>query len=343
MVKNFSNNVEKQSLKDNRVLVVEQTETQDQLEQCREQTSIKDKGVKRFMLGQFSDDSARRHLCSMRFEIRPVELIKSCGILSDETETTLRNQVGKPWLIIWFLAQSFGMQKCPIFEIKKLYALINGKLNSRSTTANDAKCVSNHTDGVDHGVGSPLDVICHVVNAGANGHLALSTYGDFGFIQDATLKSNQVVLSWDPSSIEPYMILDATTLENLEILVDNHNGSSLGALLALVDHCAITFGQRLCSLKDYIIEAEVILNIVELLEVILRNDLPKNHCAWSPLRNALVQFPHSYIVLKACGIVLTAPKILSKIWHTESQFPFSYLRHNFIPPIIYSYMSSKIA
>eukprot|EP01018_Ginkgo_biloba_P036190 Gb_33619 [translate_table: standard] len=67
--KNVSENVEKLALKGYQVLVVEQTETPDQLEQRREETVLSER--------------------------RPVDLIKACSILSDETVRALRDQIRK--------------------------------------------------------------------------------------------------------------------------------------------------------------------------------------------------------------------------------------------------------
>lgn len=327
--KNFTENVEKLAQKGYRVLVVEQTETPDQLEQRRKATGSKDKVVKRevcavitkgtmteggmlatcpdasyllaiteritdsgndnhtacvigvcvadastnrFMLGQFSDDSARSRLCSMLSEIRPVELIKPSGILSNETEKVLRNETRKPLVNNLIPGSEFWDAETSLIEIKKLYALFSERSKSRNEATNKAECVYSDTAAEDNKIESLPDVICQVVSAGENGQLALSAFGgclsylrqvlldksllsfgkleilpcsDFVTMQSASDKSNRVFSSQDAHLFEPYMVLDAAALENLEILENNQDGSSLGTLFAQIDHCITGFGKRL--------------------------------------------------------------------------------------------------
>lgn len=326
--KNFTDNVEKLAQKGYRVLVVEQTETPDQLEQRRKATGSKDKVVKReicavitkgtmteggmlatcadasyllaiterstdsgndnhtacvigicvadastnrFILGQFSDDSARSRLCSVLSEIRPVELIKPSGILSIETEKVLRNETRKPLVNNLIPGKEFWDAETSLIEIKKLYALFSERSKSRNEVTNKAECVYSDT-AADNKRESLPDVICQVVSAGESGQLALSAFGgclsylrqvlldqsllsfgkleifpcsDFVTMQSASDESNLVFSSQYAHLVEPYMVLDAAALENLEILENNQDGSSSGTLFAQIDHCVTGFGKRL--------------------------------------------------------------------------------------------------
>ena len=64
-------------------------------------------------------------------------------------------------------------------------------------------------------------------------------------MQSAFDKRNRVFSSQDAHLFEPYMVLDAAALKNLEILENNQDGSSLGTLFAQIDHCITGFGERL--------------------------------------------------------------------------------------------------
>lgn len=326
--KNFTENVEKLARKGYRVLVVEQTETPDQLEQRKKATGSKDKVVKReicavitkgtmteggmlstcpdasyllaitersidsgndnhtacvigicvadastsrFMLGQFSDDSVRSRLCSVLSEIRPVEIIKPSGILSNETEKVLRNETRKPLVNNLIPGKEFWNAETSLIEINKLYALFKERSKSRNEATNKAGRVYSDTIAEDDKLESLPGVICQVVSAEENGHLALSAFGgclsylrqvlldqsllsfgkleilpcsDFVTMQSASDKSNQVFSS-QAHLVEPYMVLDAAALENLEILENNQDGSSSGTLFAQIDHCMTGFGKRL--------------------------------------------------------------------------------------------------
>jgi DNA mismatch repair protein MSH6 len=208
-----------------------------------------------FVLCQFSDDSARSRLCSLLSEIRPVELIKPSGILSNETEKVLRNETRKPLVNNLIPGREFWDAETSLIEIKKLYALFSERSKSRNEATDKAECVYSDTTAEDNKIESLPDVICQVVSAGENGQLALSAFGgclsylrqvlldksllsfgkleilpcsDFVTMQSASDKSNRVFSSQDAHLVEPYMVLDAAALENLEILENNQDGSSLG-------------------------------------------------------------------------------------------------------------------
>ncbi|GLJ19028.1 hypothetical protein SUGI_0341380 [Cryptomeria japonica] len=327
--KNFTDNVEKLAQKGYRVLVVEQTETPDQLEQRRKETGSKEKVVKReicavitkgtmteggmlatcpdanymmsiteriqlsgienhaasvigvcvadastsrFILGQFTDDSTRSRLCSLLSEIRPVELIKPRGMLFDETERVLRDCTRKPLINNLAPGREFWDAQTSLFEIKKLYKLFCDRSKSSSVTTDKAKYNSSSSTEHNTEIENLPDVICQVVRAGENGELALSAFGgclfylrqvlldqsllsfgkletmpcsDFATTQLTTGESKQDCHLRGTSLVEPYMVLDAAALENLEILENNKDGSSLGTLFTQVDHCITAFGKRL--------------------------------------------------------------------------------------------------
>ncbi|KAH9320155.1 hypothetical protein KI387_021924, partial [Taxus chinensis] len=220
----------------------------------------------------FTDDSTRSRLCSILSEIRPVELIKPCGVLSDETERVLRDWTRKPLVNNLAPGTEFWDAEMSLFEIKKLYKLFHDRLKSSNIITDKSEYDSSHSIEDNDEIESLPDAICQVVSAGENGQLALSAFGgclsylrqvlldqsllsfgkleiipcsDFAIVQPASGESNQVSLFRNTCLVEPYMILDAAALENLEILENNKDCSTLGTLFAQVDHCITAFGKRL--------------------------------------------------------------------------------------------------
>ncbi|KAJ7973051.1 DNA mismatch repair protein [Quillaja saponaria] len=221
--RNFSMNVEKLARKGYRVLVVEQTETPEQMELRRKEDGSKDKVVKRevcavvtkgtlteeqllVILGQFRDDSECSALCSILSELRPVEIVKPAKLLSAETE-------------------------------RNIYKCI----------------VDSHVE--EDGMGYLPEILVQLVRAGENGSSALSALGGAlfylkqAFLDDALLRFGKFELlpcfGFNDIVSKPYMVLDAAALENLEIFENSRNGDSSGTLYAQLNHCVTAFGKRL--------------------------------------------------------------------------------------------------
>ncbi|CAA6654394.1 unnamed protein product [Spirodela intermedia] len=271
--KNFSTIWRNWVRKGYRVLVVEQTETPEQLELRRKEMGSKDKVVKReicavvskgtlaegellsrhadasyllslteksatledrertvlgvcvvdvctstFMLGQFEDDSERQCLCSMLSELRPVEIIKPS---KRHTRCPLVNEL-VPSVEFWDSLKT-------VKEIQNMYQQCGHPPVSGSLD-NDAS-----DDAVNESSSFP-DVLSDFMNAGENGSYALSAFGGCLFYLRQCLLDESLIKCAKFESLpysgvinmiqRPYMILNASALENLEILENKNGGFS---------------------------------------------------------------------------------------------------------------------
>ncbi|CAN1353025.1 DNA mismatch repair protein MSH6 [Linum perenne] len=301
--KNFSVNVEKLARKCYRVLVVEQTETPEQLERRRKEEGSKDKVVKReicavvsrgtltegellsanpdasylmalteiclsnqnfervfgvcvvdattsrIILGQFADDADCSSLCCLLSELRPVEIIKPAKSLSSETERVISRHTRNVLVNELVPLSEFWNAEKTIREVKASL-----KLNSDQSTSelvNEAALLTN----VQEDTSCLPAVLQQLMNKGEDGSLALSAFGATlyylkqSFLDEALLRfANFEPLpcsEFRDVAQKPYMILDASALDNLEIFENSITGDSFGTLYAQINHCVTAFGKRL--------------------------------------------------------------------------------------------------
>uniref|UniRef100_A0A7N0UGB3 DNA mismatch repair protein n=1 Tax=Kalanchoe fedtschenkoi TaxID=63787 RepID=A0A7N0UGB3_KALFE len=305
--KNFSMNVEKLARKGYRVLVVEQTETPDQLEHRRKEEGSKDKVVKReacavitkgtltegellsahpdasyllaltetssssehqcntrtfgvcavdvatssIILGQFSDDRDCNVLGCLLSELRPVEIIKPAGLLSEETERVLLKQTRSPLVNELIPLSEFWDAEKTVRELKDLYKRITEFSLCGSMGASNVEADKSNLDRN----GYLPDVLSGLISLGPGGSYALSALGGTiyylkqAFLDEALLRYAKFELLPCSGVREtfqnPYMILDAAALENLEIFENSSSGDSSGTLYAQLNYCVTAFGKRL--------------------------------------------------------------------------------------------------
>ncbi|CAA0843178.1 DNA mismatch repair protein MSH6 [Striga hermonthica] len=305
--KNFSMNVEKLARKGYRVLVVEQTETPEQLELRRKEKGSKDKVVKReicavvtkgtltegemlstnpdafyllavtegcltsanqqgvhifgicvvdaatskIVLGEFRDVADWRSLCSLLSELRPVEIIKPAKLLCPETEKALLRHTRNPLVNESIPFYEFWDTEKTIREVTTIYQ----GAGSYSRSASEVVAQSSESLFEIDGTNCLPDVLSNLVSAGENGSQALSALGGAIFyLKQAFLGETLVRFAnfqllqcsgFGEITQKPYMVLDASALENLEIFENNRNGDSSRTLYAQLNHCATIFGKRL--------------------------------------------------------------------------------------------------
>ncbi|KAK9055861.1 hypothetical protein SSX86_026948 [Deinandra increscens subsp. villosa] len=296
--KNFEVNAEKLARKGYRVLVIEQTETPDQLDKRRKQGS-KDKVVKRevcavitkgtltdgemlsanpdasyifavaecydgnqqddriygvcvvdvatskIIIGQFRDDSECSALSCLLSQLRPVEIIKPKKLLSPETEKVLLRQTRSPIINELIPLKEFWDSEKTIQEIKKIYQRICNQSSSSSLNG------SMSSDSEDH----LPEILSQLMNEGKTGSFALSALGGTLFYLKKAFLDESLLrfATFEPLPCsgfadvtrKPYMILDATALENLEVFENSVNGDSKGTLLDQLNRCVTPFGKRL--------------------------------------------------------------------------------------------------
>ncbi|KAL3648107.1 hypothetical protein CASFOL_009075 [Castilleja foliolosa] len=302
--KNFSVNVERLARKGYRVLVVEQTETPDQLEVRRRETGTKDKVVKReicavvtkgtltegemlstnpdasyllavtescltsaneqgvhvfgicvvdvatskIVLGQFRDDADCSSLCSLLSELRPVEIIKPAKLLCPETEKALFRYTRNPLVNELVPFSEFWDAEKTISEVTTIYQ--RAREDHLCSLAGAGASLENGND-----TNCLPDVLTNLVSDGENGSQALSALGGAlfylrqAFLDETIVRFAKFELlpcsGYGEIAQKPYMVLDSSALENLEIFENSRNGDSSGTLYAQLNHCATPFGKRL--------------------------------------------------------------------------------------------------
>ncbi|XP_013373023.1 PREDICTED: DNA mismatch repair protein Msh6 [Chinchilla lanigera] len=211
-----------------------------------------DTSLGKFFVGQFSDDRHCSRFRTLVAHYPPVQVLFEKGNLSVETKTILKGTLSSslqegliPGSQFWDAA-------------KTLRTLLEGgyfteKLNEDSGVMlpQVLKAMTSESDSIG-------------LTPGENSELALSALGGCVFYLKKCLIDQELLsmanfeeyipLDSDTVSIRPgaiftkanqRMVLDAVTLNNLEIFVNGTNGSSEGTLLDRIDTCHTPFGKRL--------------------------------------------------------------------------------------------------
>ncbi|KAH7428809.1 hypothetical protein KP509_09G018600 [Ceratopteris richardii] len=223
---------------------------------------VLDAATSRFMIGQCSDDLARSRLRSLLSELRPVELVKPTGLLSAATEKALKEETHNPLVTSLAPGTDFWDADKTIHELQLLFG---------AKTDNSVGNKPNHEVGLS-ALPHSLQMLVH---AGNKAEAALSALGGCisylraALIDRRLLSSGRFeflpgsdncpqaprkdsLSSMDFSDCEePYMVLDSSAFENLDVLENSVDGSTQGTLLAQLDHCVTAFGRRL--LRQWIV------------------------------------------------------------------------------------------
>ncbi|KAL8149108.1 hypothetical protein AgCh_006203 [Apium graveolens] len=205
---------------------------------------VVDVATSKILLGQFEDDTECSVLSCLLTELRPVEIIKPAKLLSPETEKVLQRHTRNPLVNDLVPLTQFWDAERTVCEVKGIYKHIDGS-------------VSHATDpsGKDRDMNYLPEVLFELVTAGDKGIHALSALGGAifylrqAFLDETFLRyATYEVLPCSGGSVisrKPYMVLDASALENLEIFENSKNGGSSGTLYAQLNHCITAFGKRL--------------------------------------------------------------------------------------------------
>lgn len=281
--KNFSMNVEKLARKGYRVLVVEQTETPEQLDIRRKEQGSKDKVVRReicavvtkgtltegeymsanpeasylmsvtetcsstdeHIFGACLVDVAASKIILGQFRDDP-ECNALCCLLSE----TRPVEIVKPAKLLSTEAERVIQRHTRSPLINELVPL--SEFWDAEKTISELTAFYSHMN--EHETNLPI-VLSELVNAGADGSNALSALGGSlfylkqAFLDESLLRFAKFELlpcsGFSELSQKPYMVLDAAALENLEIFENSRNGDSSGTLYAQLNHCMTPFGKRL--------------------------------------------------------------------------------------------------
>ncbi|XP_078179988.1 MUTS homolog 6 [Carex rostrata] len=282
--KNLSLNVDKLARKGYRVLVVEQTETPEQLDIRRKELGSKDKVV-------------RREICAVvtKGTLTDGETLLTnpdAAYLMSITETSTEKDREKETVIgICLVDVSTGKfvvgqfeddsdrhYLCSILSELRPVEIIKPsntlkpetekalKNNTRDPLINELVPLIEFWDtektieqvkryyGSIEGESDALpQVLTELVSSGNSSSCALSALGGClfylrqAFLDEKLIKCAEFVHLPCGSlggSIQKYMVLDSAALENLEVL-ENMSGGSSGTLFAQLDHCVTPFGKRL--------------------------------------------------------------------------------------------------
>ncbi|MED6139637.1 hypothetical protein PIB30_085699 [Stylosanthes scabra] len=198
---------------------------------------IVDVATSRVILGQFKDDMECSALCCILSEIRPVEIVKPAKLLSAETERVLLNHTRNPLVNELVPNVEFWDAEKTLDQLKRIY---------RHTDENSRE---------DNELGCLPDILLEMAKTVNDNRSALSALGGAlyylkqALLDEALLRFAHFELlpcsGFCDLAAKPYMVLDAATLENLEIFENSRNGDSSGTLYSQLNHCVTAFGKRL--------------------------------------------------------------------------------------------------
>jgi DNA mismatch repair protein MSH6 len=170
---------------------------------------------------QFEDDPERHGLCSILSEMRPVEIIKPAKVLSPETKKALKNNTRNPLINELLPSMEFWDAEKTIHEIHQYYNS-SDKVNTLNDAQDRVDCLPN--------------LLNELIRAGDKAY-ALSALGGSLFYLKQTLLDEKILpcAEFEPlacpgltNNAWKHMILDAATLENLDILENMRTGGLSG-------------------------------------------------------------------------------------------------------------------
>ena len=187
------------------------------------------------LFNQFQDDPECSALCCLLSELRPVEIVKPAKLLSPENERILVTHTRCPLVNELVPLSEFWDAEQTVSEVKSVYRRFHEQSISLST--NEANLLATGSSSKDAFSSLP-DVLLELVNAGNDGSYALSALGGTlfylkqAFLDETLLRfakfESLPCAGFSDIGQKPYMILDASALENLEIFENSRNGDSSG-------------------------------------------------------------------------------------------------------------------
>ncbi|RVX01446.1 DNA mismatch repair protein MSH6 [Vitis vinifera] len=260
--KNFSINVEKLARKGYRVLVVEQTETPEQLELRRKEKGSKDKLF---------------DLCGHKGTLTEGEMLSANPDASYLMAVTESYAYDPQWDLFLLLLNSFYTIKkddsecstlcCLLSELRPVEIIKPANLLSPETE----RALMRHTRSPLVNELVPISEFWDSKKTVSEIRSVYRCFNDLsvsGSLNEANLSVKDSFVEEDPLGLpdilskfakfelfpysgvsdifhKPYMVLDAAALENLEIFENSRKGDSSGTLYAQLNHCVTAFGKRL--------------------------------------------------------------------------------------------------
>ncbi|BAU02843.1 hypothetical protein VIGAN_11243300 [Vigna angularis var. angularis] len=211
----------------------------------------------RFWVGSIEDDTSCSALGALLIQVSPKEVIYDSRGLSKEAQKALRK---------FSLIGSAALQFTPVQSITDL---VNSEIRDLI-----------HSKGYFKGSSHSLD---HVLNNVIHREITLSALGGLiGHLDRLML--DDVLQSGD---LYPYQVyrgcvkMDGPTMMNLELFVNNEDGSKSGSLYNCLDKCVTSSGKRL--LRNWIccplVDAEIINNRLDVVDDLMANPEIISHIA----------------------------------------------------------------
>lgn len=199
---------------------------------------------------QCSDDLARSRLRSILSELRPVELVKPAGLLTVATEKVLKEETRNPLITSLTPGLEFWDAEKTMSELVTFFCEKCGNLDDKPDR--------------EDGLQALPEFLQNLAQAGAKSKAAISALGGcISYLRQALLdrqllgsgrfellpgsdsfleppckhssnfdSTKKEDSTFSPKifadNLEPYMVLDSSALENLDILESSHDGSTQG-------------------------------------------------------------------------------------------------------------------
>ncbi|KAJ8899053.1 hypothetical protein K2173_010206 [Erythroxylum novogranatense] len=325
--RNFSINVEKLARKGYRVLVVEQTETPEQLELRRKEQGSKDKVVKREICAIVTKGTLTEgELLSANPDASYLMAVaESSEHLTDKSFQRLFGvcvvDIATSRII---LGQFVDNEECSLFsallselrpvEIIKAAKMLSSETeraimrHTRNPLVNELVPLSEFWDA--NTTVREVEIIYkRIRDQSASGNLIE------GDLESVNLHTEDKKSRWLPVILselvkrekmickveslpcsefagidkKPYMVLDAAAMENLEIFENNRNGDSSGTLYAQLNHCVTAMGKRL--LKTWLARPLYHLDSIKVRQDAVKDLQGKNQTMALEFRKALSRLP----------------------------------------------------
>ncbi|XP_014496504.1 DNA mismatch repair protein MSH7 [Vigna radiata var. radiata] len=211
----------------------------------------------RFWVGSIEDDTSCSALGALLMQVSPKEVIYDSRGLSKEAQKALRK---------FSLIGSAALQFTPVQSITDS---VNSEIRDLI-----------HSKGYFKGSSHSLD---HVLNNVIHREITLSALGGLiGHLDRLML--DDVLQSGDLYSYQVYrgcVKMDGPTMMNLELFVNNEDGSKSGSLYNCLDKCVTSSGKRL--LRNWIccplVDAEIINNRLDVVDDLMANPEIISHIA----------------------------------------------------------------
>ncbi|DAZ96388.1 TPA: hypothetical protein N0F65_010755 [Lagenidium giganteum] len=204
-----------------------------------------------FQLGEFDDSEQRDRLQTLLAQHHVVEIVSERGGLSDDTKTTLKHgapgavrselRVGKEF---WDANSTINeIERAGYFQEQGWPEQVQALLNIDKTPKDDAQLAISAFGGC----------IWHLRRSIIDHELvSLCNFERYRPADEEAKEQRASVAACKGELNQQYVVLDAQTIQNLEILQNNFNGTRSGSLIDIMDKTVTHFGKRM--FQDWVLK-----------------------------------------------------------------------------------------